>query len=77
MTTPEEMTTAELAAHALAIATAKTKETFVLAFSAYVRDVVERETDPYEKIALFVHSMIGGAHEMIGALIRYRGGGSA
>lgn len=77
MTFPEEITMDELAAHAVAIATAKTKETFVLAFSAYVRAVVERETDPYEKIALFVHSMIEGAHEMIEALMRYRRGGSA
>lgn len=77
MTAPEEMTVDDLTAHGAAIAAAKTEEAFVLAFSAYVRDVVERETDPYEKIALFVHSMIGGAHEMIEALVRYRGGGSA
>lgn len=70
------MTMDDLAAHTVAIAAAKTKEAFVLAFSAYVRNVVERETDPYEKIALFVHSMLGGAHEMIEALVRYHGGGS-
>lgn len=77
MTPPEEMTLAELTAHGVAIATAKTKDAFILAFAGYVRDVIARETDPYEKIATFVHSLLEGAHEMIDVLARYRGGGTA
>lgn len=77
MIVPREMTPGEIAAHALAIATTKTEETFVLAFSTYLRDVVERESDPYEKIALFVHSMLEGHREMIDALARCRRGGEA
>jgi hypothetical protein len=71
------MTIDEITAHALAIATAKTQEAFVLAFASYVRDVVARETDPHEKIALFVHGMLEGAHEMIEVLARCREGGTA
>lgn len=71
------MTTDEVMAHAVAIAAAETKEAFIVAFAAYVRDVVDRETNPYEKIALFVHGMVEGQREMIGELVRRRGGGTA
>ena len=74
MTVPKEMTLDEVATHALAIAAARTEEAFVVAFAAYVSDVIARETEPYEKIALFVHGMVEGHHEMITALVRCRGG---
>ena len=77
MTSSAEMTQDEVCAHGLAIAAAKTEGEFVSAFAAYARAVVERETDPYEKIALFVHGMIEGQREMIVTLSRYRGGGAA
>lgn len=69
-----EMTRDEVTAHAVAIAMSQAEGQFVVAFAAYVKDVVERETDPYEKIALFVHGMIEGQHAM---LTKYRGGGAA
>ncbi len=74
MTRLPEMTREEIAAHALKIATADDKEQFVAAFAAYVRDVVEREEDPYEKVALFAHSMVDGHRAMIVELSRLRGG---
>lgn len=75
MTSPGEMTFAEIAAHGLAIAAATTEAAFILAFADYVRDVVERETDPYTKIALFVHSMLEGHSAIL--LARCHGGGTA
>ena len=77
MTASVEIALDELEAHAFAIAVAKTKEEFVTAFSSYVRDVVTRETDPYEKIALFVHGMVGSQREVIRELMQLRGGGAA
>lgn len=71
------MTYEDLAAHALKIAAAADKNQFVAAFGAYVQDVVTRESDPYEKIALFVYSMVEGQRETIAELMRYRGGGAA
>lgn len=75
--TPAEMTTAEVGAHTISIAAAETKETFVRAFAAYVCDVVQRETEPFEKISLFVHAMVEGQRETITTLTRWRGGGAA
>ena len=77
MSIPVEMTRAEIGAHALAIAAAKTEGAFVLAFAAYVRDVVERETDPYTKIGLFVHAMVEGQRVMFTELLRCNAGGAA
>jgi hypothetical protein len=77
MTNPAEMTQDEVVGHALAIAAAETKEAFVAAFAAYVQAVIKRETDPYEKIALFVHGMIEGQRETITELVRWRGGGAS
>ena len=76
MTAPGEMTFDEVATHAAVIATTKTEEAFVVAFAAYVRDVVERETDPYEKIALFVHGMLERHGKVIDAMARDRRVGS-
>jgi hypothetical protein len=71
------MTEEDLLQHTLAIAAAKDKNQFVAAFAAYVKDCVERETDPYEKIAGYVHGMVGGMRETIAELVKYRGGGTA
>ncbi len=77
MRTRPEMTQEELAEHALAIATAQDEGQFVTAFAAYVRDVVTREKEPYEKIAGFVHGMVEGQRETLAELMRFRGGGAA
>jgi hypothetical protein len=71
------MTVQEVTAHALAIASATSKECFVVAFAAYVADVFAREREPYKKIALFVHGMVEGLRETLAELMAYRGGGSA
>lgn len=52
------MTFVEKAVHTESITTAKTEKAFVPAFVSYVQDTVTRETDPYEKITRFVHSML-------------------
>lgn len=77
MTALVEMSRDEVTAHAIMIAAAETKEAFVAAFAAYVKDVIARESDPYEKIALFVHGMVEGQRETIAALVQWRGGGVA
>lgn len=74
---PVEMSFAELWSHMITIASAKTKEEFVVAFAAYAQDVVARETGPYEKIALFVHSLVEGQREVIAELMQLHGGGQA
>lgn len=71
-----ELTEAELMVHGAAIATAQTKEAFVAAFAAYVRDVLARESEPHEKIGHFVHGLLEGSRSMT-ALLRSRGRGSA
>ena len=55
-----EMTPDEIIAHGAAIVAARTADEFVAALAEYVKDVVERETDPYTKIALFVRGMLDG-----------------
>lgn len=77
MIAPVELTRDEVAAHAFTIAKAKTEEAFVEAFAAYVSDVVTRETDPYKKIARFVHGMVEGQQETYAELMRLRGSGVA
>lgn len=72
-----EMTVQEVTAHALAIAATTTEARFVEAFSAYVADVVARESEPYEKVALFVHGMVEGLRETVAELMVYRGGGAS
>jgi hypothetical protein len=76
MTSLPEMTRDEVMAHAVAIGAAQDEDQFVAAFAAYVRDVIERETEPYEKVALFVHGMLEGQYETLIGLAR-RGGGCA
>ncbi len=60
MTSSHEMTEDEIIAHGAAIAAAGTEDDFVKALSAYFKEVVEREADPYDKIALFVNGMLEG-----------------
>jgi hypothetical protein len=60
VTSLREMTFDEIAAHGAAISASRTDDEFVTALSAYVKDVVERETEPYTKIALFVRGMLEG-----------------
>jgi hypothetical protein len=71
-----ELTRDEVVSHALALAAAETEEAFVKVFASYVRDVVERETEPYEKIALFVHAMVEGQRRTIAELVRLCNGGA-
>lgn len=71
------MTSEDILRHTLQIAASASKDEFVAAFAAYVRDVVERETDPYEKIALFVYGVAGRYHDTIDELVKLRGGGHA
>jgi hypothetical protein len=56
-----EMTSDEIIAHGAAIVAARTADEFIRALASYVKDVVERETEPYDKIALFVHGMLDAA----------------
>ncbi len=49
-----EMTEEEVFAHGSAVSGATTEAEFKKAVAAYVQEVVERETDPYDKIAEFV-----------------------
>jgi hypothetical protein len=72
-----ELSADELSAHASAIASASDEEQFVEAFAEYVRDVVERERDPYEKVAGFVFHMMAGMREVVEAIATSRGGGTA
>lgn len=58
-----EMNIDEITAHGAKIAAAQTDAEFINALAAYVKNVVERETEPYEKVALFVHGMINGVLE--------------
>jgi hypothetical protein len=67
------MTFEEVAAHGAAMSAARTEDSFVAALAAYVKDVVERETDPYNKVALFVNGMLEG---MRTELLKLSRGGS-
>ena len=60
MSASHEMTFEEVAAHGAAMAAARTEDSFVAALAAYLKEVVERETDPYNKAALFVNGMFEG-----------------
>ena len=74
MSASHEMTFEEVAAHGAAMAAARAEDAFVAALAAYLKEVVERETDPYNKAALFVNGMLEG---MRAELLRCSRGGSA
>jgi hypothetical protein len=71
-----ELTTEDLEGHVRAMTRAQGEEELVAAFAAYVRDCVERETDPYDKIGRFFASMLRGQLDAMGHLLarRTRGG---
>jgi hypothetical protein len=71
-----ELTTEDLEGHVRAMARAETEEELVAAFAAYVRDSVEHETDPYDKIGRFFVSMLRSQLDAMGQMFarRTRGG---
>ena len=65
MTSSNEMSADEILAHGAMIAGSKTSDEFVRSLAAYFEEVVARETEPCNKIAMFVNGMLEGQHEAI------------
>lgn len=58
-----ELTDEDLERHVARIARARDEEELVTAFADYVKDTVERESDPYDKIAKFMIGLLRGQRE--------------
>ena len=77
MSIPVEMTRAESRGARPRDRNREDRGSFRPSFCRHVRDVVERETNPYTKIGLFVHAMVEGQRVMFTELLRCNAGGAA